>query len=269
MTNQEPQTYFFESAVSCSLMWNTAVAALNWNWLWLTEATLSIYDNVCLYFLTQRSRKSHRWSFPLSDSSSEVSLKLSSLLCSYFLDRNFILFPGRDEMRRVFQIESAVRCCAQCVTSSEISLPKPLRNLLTLLCSFSWIESRYSCTLSSNRPGEGERIMKLWINSTHLNGTLLLDLFTSQRLPVELSLLDEPAEHLGLHEDLQEAAHSLRGYCFAKTLPLEGAGNWGWRWWGVAVLSFTDDEEWIMSYQLHEEADKSLGHNGAKMSRVW
>lgn len=111
MTNQEPQTYFFESAVSCSLMWNTAVAALNWNWLWLTEATLSIYDNVCLYFLTQRSRKSHRWSFPLSDSSSEVSLKLLSLLCSYFLDRNFILFPGRDEMRQV-SVSNWERVCS-------------------------------------------------------------------------------------------------------------------------------------------------------------
>lgn len=69
--------------------------------------------------------------------------------------------------------------------------------------------------------------MNHWINPQYLNLSLPFNIFTSQSLPVEFSLLDEPAEHLGLHEDLQEAAHGLRWYCFTKTLPLEGAGNWG------------------------------------------
>lgn len=85
---------------------------------------------------------------------------------------------------------------------------------------------------------------------------------------MELSLLDEPAEHLGLHEDLQEATHGLGRDRFTKALALEGAGDRGGRRGGVAVLPFADDEEGIVAYQLHEEADKGLGHNGAKMAKV-
>lgn len=96
----------------------------------------------------------------------------------------------------------------------------------------------------------------------------MLYLYTSQSLPVELPLLDEPAKHLGLHEDLQEATHSLRWDRFTKTIPLERAGDWGGGRGGVAIFPFTDDEERIVAYQLHKETDKGLGHNGAKMSRV-
>ncbi len=85
---------------------------------------------------------------------------------------------------------------------------------------------------------------------------------------MELSLLDEPAEHLGLHEDLQEATHSLGRDRFTKTLALEGAGDRGGGRGGVAVLPFADDEEGIVAYQLHEETNKGLGHNGAKMAKV-
>lgn len=91
---------------------------------------------------------------------------------------------------------------------------------------------------------------------------------TSQRLPVKLSLLDEPAEHLGLHEDLQEAAHGLRQDCFTKTLAQEGAGDWGGGRGRVAVFPFPCDEEWIVAYQLHEETHKGLGHNGAEVARI-
>lgn len=65
------------------------------------------------------------------------------------------------------------------------------------------------------------------IASQQLNLFISLQLFTSQSLPVELSLLDKPAKHLGLHEDLQEAAHCLGQDCFTKTLTLEGAGDRG------------------------------------------
>lgn len=43
------------------------------------------------------------------------------------------------------------------VSPSKATLPKPLRNLLTRRCSFSWMESRYSCTLTSNSPGRRKR----------------------------------------------------------------------------------------------------------------
>lgn len=154
-------------------------------------------------------------------------------------------------------------------SGSEITLPKPLRNLLTLRCSFSWMESRYSWTLTSNSPEEREGIMNHWIASWQRDLFFFLQLFTSQSLPVELSLLDEPAKHLGLHEDLQEATHSLRRDCFTKTLALEGAGDWGGGRGGVTVFPFTNDEEGIVAYQLHEETNKGLGHNSAKMAKVW
>lgn len=151
---------------------------------------------------------------------------------------------------------------------SGTTLPKPLRNLLTLRCSFSWMESRYSCTLTSNSPEERERIVNHWVASRQLNLFFSPQLVTSQGLPVELSLLDEPAKHLGLHEDLQEAAHSLGWDRFTKALALEGAGDRGGGRGGVAVFPFSGDEELIVAHQLHEETDKGLGHNGAKMARV-
>lgn len=46
------------------------------------------------------------------------------------------------------------------VSPSKATLPKPLRNLLTRRCSFSWMESRYSCTLTSNSPGRKKRKTK-------------------------------------------------------------------------------------------------------------
>lgn len=85
---------------------------------------------------------------------------------------------------------------------------------------------------------------------------------------MKLSLLDEPAKHLSLHEDLQEATHSLRQDCFAKTFTLEGAGDRGGGRGRIAILSFADDEEWIVAHQLHEKTDKGLRHNSAKMATV-
>lgn len=96
-----------------------------------------------------------------------------------------------------------------------------------------------------------------------------LQLFTSQSLPVHLPLLDEPAKHLSLHEDLQEAAHSLGRDRFAKTLALEGAGDRGWGRGGVAIFPFSGDEELIVAYQLHEETNEGLAYNGAEMARVY
>lgn len=130
------------------------------------------------------------------------------------------------------------------------------------------MESRYSCTLTSNSPEERERIVNHRITSQQLNLFFFLHRFTSQSLPAELSLLDEPAKHLGLHEDLQEATHSLGRDGLAKTLALEGAGDRGGGRGGVAVFPFAGDEELIVAYQLHKETNEGLGHDGAEVARV-
>lgn len=96
------------------------------------------------------------------------------------------------------------------------------------------------------------------ITSQQLNLYFSLQPITFQSLPVELSLLDEPAKHLGLHENLQETAHSLRRDGFTKTLTLEGTGDGRGGRGGVAIFTFSGDEELIMAHQLHEEANKGL-----------
>lgn len=80
---------------------------------------------------------------------------------------------------------------------------------------------------------------------------------------MELPLLDEPAKHLGLHEDIQETPDRLGWDGFAETLTQERAGDGGGGRGGVAVLPFAGDEEGIVAYELHEETDKGLGYNGA------
>lgn len=131
------------------------------------------------------------------------------------------------------------------------------------------MESRYSCTRTSNSPDKRKTdANEYWIASRRLSLFLSVLVLTSQSLPVQLSLLDEPAKHLGLHEDLQEAAHGLGRDGFAKTLPLEEAGDRGGGRGGVAVFPFPVDEELIVADQLHEEADKGFGHDGAEVAAV-
>ena len=56
--------------------------------------------------------------------------------------------------------------CTEQTLAKKRSLPKPLRNLFPLRCSFSLIESRYSCNLTSNSPEKGEGIMSLCVTSS-------------------------------------------------------------------------------------------------------
>lgn len=71
--------------------------------------------------------------------------------------------------------------------------------------------------------------------------------FTSERLPVKLPLLNEPAKHLSLHEDLQETPHGLGRDGFQKALSLKWAGNGGRGGGGIAILALTSDEERIVT----------------------
>lgn len=94
-------------------------------------------------------------------------------------------------------------------------------------------------------------------------------LLTSKGLPVQLSLLDEPAKHLRLHEDFQEAAYSLGRDGLAETLSLEEAGH---RWGGgggITVLPLNIDKELVVAHQLHKEADESLGDNSTEVAGIW
>lgn len=73
----------------------------------------------------------------------------STEISSCFLQLSKRSFRTRVQSLRLFHL-----CTA---SPSKATLPKPLRNLLTLRCSFSWMESRYSCTLTSNSPGNRKR----------------------------------------------------------------------------------------------------------------
>lgn len=73
---------------------------------------------------------------------------------------------------------------------------------------------------------------------------------TSGVLPAQLPLLGEAPEHLGLHEDLQEAAEALGGDGFAEGLALQGP-----------LLALARQEQGVVAHGLHEEADKGLGHH--------
>lgn len=69
----------------------------------------------------------------------------------------------------------------------------------------------------------------------------------SPRLP-QLPILDEPCEHLRLHEDTQETANTFRSHRFAESLPLEEALS-------ALVLS---DKQGVVADGLEEEANKGL-----------
>lgn len=89
---------------------------------------------------------------------------------------------------------------------------------------------------------------KKWINYFPAKLYLLVGPFTSERLSVKLPLLNEPAEHLSLHEDLQESPYSLGRDGLQEALSLKRAGSGGWGGGGgVAVLAFAGDEEWIVA----------------------
>lgn len=75
---------------------------------------------------------------------------------------------------------------------------------------------------------------------------------------MDLSLLDEPAKHLRLHEDLQEATHSLGQDRLTETFTLEGAGHGGGGRRGVVILAIAEEEERIVAHYLHEETHKGL-----------
>ncbi|CAB1347396.1 unnamed protein product [Coregonus sp. 'balchen'] len=86
-------------------------------------------------------------------------------------------------------------------------------------------------------------------------------------LSVVLSLLDEQAKHLCLHEDLQELPQTLRRDRLTEGLTMEGRGDGGGESGGGVNLPF-GDEEWIVADEFYEETHKGLGHNGAEVARV-
>lgn len=70
-------------------------------------------------------------------------------------------------------------------------------------------------------------------------------------LSTQLSLLDEAPEHLGFHENLQEAAQALGGDGFAEGLSLKGP-----------LLTVAHrQEQGVMAHNLHKEADKGFRHH--------
>lgn len=77
------------------------------------------------------------------------------------------------------------------------------------------------------------------------------DALTFGILPAQLPLLDEAPEHLGLHENLQEAAQALGGDCFAEGLSLQGP---------LLTLARCE-EQGVMAHDLHEESDEGFRHH--------
>lgn len=91
-------------------------------------------------------------------------------------------------------------------------------------------------------------------------------LLTSEGLSVQLSLLDEPAKHLRLHKDFQEAAYGLGWDGLAETLPLDEAGHRRGGGGGITVLSLSVDKELVVAHQLHKESDEGLGDDSAEVT---
>lgn len=78
-------------------------------------------------------------------------------LC-HLIWRSFILLPEQKKPKANQKNRSLLRAKRYNPTASvKKCLPRPLRNLLTPLGSGSGHESRYSATLTSNRPGRRER----------------------------------------------------------------------------------------------------------------
>lgn len=75
----------------------------------------------------------------------------------------------------------------------------------------------------------------------------------------QLSVLDEASEHLGLHEDAQEAADALGGHRLAEGLALEDA---------FAPLAL-GHEQGVMADGLQEEADERLRNQAVQGVAFW
>lgn len=70
----------------------------------------------------------------------------------------------------------------------------------------------------------------------------------------ELAVLDEAGEHLGLHEDAQEAAYTLGGHRLTEGLALEDA---------LATLALRHEKR-VVADRLQEEADERLRHQAVQ-----
>lgn len=117
-------------------------------------------------------------------------------------------------------------------------------------CQCSPLSTRDQCYCSASthswrwRELEGRKTGREWIREGSTFGTGL------PQLPV----LNEPGEHLRLHEDAEEAADAFRRHRLAESLPLKNA-------FPALVLS---DEQGIVAHGLQEEADEGLGHQAVQ-----
>lgn len=107
-----------------------------------------------------------------------------------------------------------------------------------------WPLSTAGHSRQSGREVEGRNTGREWIpeGSTFSSG-----------LP-QLSVLNEPGEHLRLHEDAEEAADAFWRHRFAESLPLKNA---------LAAL-ILGDEEGVVTHGLQEEADERLRHQAVQ-----
>lgn len=117
-------------------------------------------------------------------------------------------------------------------------------------CQWSPLSTRDQCYCSASthswrwRELEGRKTGRGWIREGSTFGTGL------PQLPV----LNEPGEHLRLHEDAEEAADAFRRHRLAESLPLKNALP-------ALVLS---DEQGVVAHGLQEEADEGLGHQAVQ-----
>lgn len=80
--------------------------------------------------------------------------------------------------------------------------------------------------------------------------------FTSYSSLAQLFVLNETSKHLRVHKELQKLPDSTRRVRFAKGFPLKLLGSIG----GLNHV------ERIVAYQLNEEPNEPLGHQGAQVN---
>lgn len=133
--------------------WAKALSLKHWHrWGWHERAEKAL--KIIIYFFCSP------WNFSFLPCF--LSLAFCGITARLFLGKKFHLVSW-SKAKETEGVQGENEPTVDCLKifwlgiTQKQTLPKPLRNLLTLRCSFSWMESKYSCTLTSNSPEEKKK----------------------------------------------------------------------------------------------------------------